>query len=149
MQSSVNDSILMDPIMATGRKSKKSKKNDSESNKKILHSNLYPMPVLIVYVTHPSKPEAVQLSMKLLQERLIACVNYFPIESTYWWEGAITHSEEIVTLYKTIPEKWDELQKVIQEHHKYSVPCIIKLATVEANESYESWIASQIHIPNM
>lgn len=41
---------------------------------------------LLLYVTHPSKPEAVKLSVDLLNQHLIACVNYYPMESMYWWE---------------------------------------------------------------
>jgi uncharacterized protein involved in tolerance to divalent cations len=40
----------------------------------------------LLYVTHPSRPEAVRITTELLQQHIIACANYFPIESTYWWE---------------------------------------------------------------
>ena len=104
------------------------------------------MSFLLIYVTHPSKPEAVKLSAELLNARLIACVNYFPIESMYWWEWQLTHSEEIVTIYKTTSENWERIQSTIENGHKNTTPCIIKLATVEANESYEEWIHGQIPV---
>lgn len=103
------------------------------------------MSFLLVYVTHPSKPEAVQMSARLLNAHLIACVNYFPIESTYWWEWRLTNSDEFITIYKTIPENWEKVKALIEKNHKYTTPCIIKLATVESNESYEQWIRNQIH----
>lgn len=102
------------------------------------------MSFLLIYVTHPSKPEAVKLSAELLNAQLIACVNYFPIESMYWWEWRLTHSEEIVTIYKTNTEHWELVKSTIEKNHKNTTPCIIKLATVEANESYEQWIHSQV-----
>lgn len=101
------------------------------------------MSFIVIYVTHPSKPEAVQLSAKLLNEHLIACVNYFPIESTYHWDGRLVNTQEIVTLYKTIPENLQAVQSMIEKNHKYDIPCIMKLATVEANESYENWIQNE------
>lgn len=97
-------------------------------------------------MTHPSKPEAAVMTSALLNKRLIACANSFPIESTFWWEGFLTKSEEIVTLYKTLPEKYDELEAHILANHKYQVPCIMKLATVEANASYEAWIHGELAI---
>ncbi len=102
------------------------------------------MSFLVIYVTHPSKPEAVQLSAKLLNEHLVACVNYFPIESTYWWDGRLVNSNGILTFYKTSHENWESVKATIENNHKNTTPCIIKFATVEANESYEKWIQEQV-----
>lgn len=105
------------------------------------------MPFLLIYVTHPSKPEAIRISTELLNAHLVACVNYYPTESVYWWEGRLTKSEEVMTLYKTRPENWEPVKAMIESLHKYEVPCIMKLATVEANESYESWVQEQTLSP--
>ncbi len=101
------------------------------------------MPFLIIYVTHPSKPEAARITSDLLKKRIIACANYVPVESVFWWEGFMTNSDEIVTLYKTRVENWDIVRTTIESLHIYKTPCIIKLATVEANEKYEKWIQDE------
>lgn len=80
-----------------------------------------------------------------MNARLITCANYFPIESMFWFEGFLTHSEEYVTIYKTKSENWEIIKSTIEKSHKNKVPCIIKLATVEANESYENWIQAETH----
>ncbi len=98
------------------------------------------MPFFLLYVTHPSKPEAIRITADLLNAHLITCANFFPIESMYWWEGRLTKNDEIVTIYKTRTENVEKVQKKIEELHKYEVPCIIRLAEVSANESYEKWI---------
>jgi len=90
------------------------------------------MSFLLVYVTHPSRPEAVRITTELLQNPIIACANYFPIESTYWWEGSLAHSEEIVTLYKTRKENYEKLKETVQSLHKYEIPCIMKLYEIIA-----------------
>ena len=122
------------------------KHGEEESETSILITSKS-MSFLTVYVTHPSKPEAATMTAALLTARLIACANTFPIESVYWWEGFLTKNEEIVTLYKTLPEKYDALEAYILAHHKYEIPCIMKLATVEANASYEAWIHSELSLP--
>lgn len=104
------------------------------------------MPFLLIYVTHPSKPEAVRITTELLQKHIIACANYFPIESTYWWEGSLAHSEEIVTLYKTRKENYEKLKETVESLHKYEIPCIMKIAEVSANTSYEQWIQDETTI---
>ena len=98
------------------------------------------MPFLLIYVTHPSKPEAIRITSELLNQHIIVCANFYPTESMYWWEGRLTKSDEIMTIYKTRSENWEAVKSHIESSHKYDVPCIIKLATVEGNEKYEEWI---------
>ena len=98
------------------------------------------MPFLLLYVTHPSKPEAIRITADLLNAHLIACANFFPTESMYWWEWRLAKTEEIMTIYKTRIENHEAVRAMIESSHKYEVPCIIMLATVEANISYEEWI---------
>ncbi len=98
------------------------------------------MPFLLIYVTHPSKPEAAKITADLLSKRLIACANYIPVSSVYMWEGFPTNTDEIVTIYKTRPENWEIIKTTIEWLHKYDIPCIMKLPLVDANASYEKWI---------
>lgn len=97
----------------------------------------------LLYVTHPSKPEADRITIGLLNEWLIACANFFPIDSLYHWEWSINRSQEVVTLYKTINSHIDRVKLYIEQNHKYKIPCIMKIAEVSANESYENWIQDQ------
>lgn len=97
----------------------------------------------LLYVTHPSKPEAVRVTIELMNARLIACANYYPMDSVYWWEGRLTSASEIMTIYKTRTELVEQVQEKIQLLHKYEVPCIMRLWEVSANESYEQWIENE------
>lgn len=100
------------------------------------------MNFIIIYITHKNKKEAKKVAEALLRERLIACVNYFPIESSYWWKGKIATAKEIVTLVKTKKENWTKVKKAVEAIHPYETPCIMKLE-VEANEAYADWIQSE------
>ncbi len=46
-------------------------------------------------------------------------------------------------------DNWDPVKNFIEKHHEYEVPCIMKLATAEANQSYENWIHEQIFTPKL
>lgn len=54
-----------------------------------------------------------------------------------------------MTIYKTSSENYEAVKSNIESSHKYEVPCIIKLATVEANTSYEEWIQSETKAQNL
>lgn len=97
------------------------------------------MSFALVYVTHADEKAAGQLTRQLLERRLIACANSFPISAAYWWQGAVADDSETVTLYKTSLARWEELRTLIGELHPYDTPCIMKME-VEANAAYEQWI---------
>ncbi len=98
-----------------------------------------PQKFIVIYITHSSIKEARRVAEVLLKERLIACVNYFPIESSYWWHGKVETGKEIVSLVKTRKSNWSKVKKAVEAMHPYETPCIMKLE-VEANTSYAKWI---------
>lgn len=100
------------------------------------------MTFILIYVTHKNLDSAQKIAAHLLQKKLIACANFFPIESSYWWKGKIENSEEIVSLLKTKKENWEKVESEIKKIHPYETPCIMKM-NVEANEDYESWVNSE------
>lgn len=100
------------------------------------------MKFIIIYITHKNKTEAKRVAMHLLSRRLIACVNYFPIESAYWWKKGIENAREVVTLVKTRKEFWKRVCAEVKKIHPYSVPCIMKIE-VEANKEYVDWIIKE------
>lgn len=98
------------------------------------------MPFLLAYITHPDEQTARRIADQLLQQRLIACVNIFPIESAYWWQGAIQRDGEWVSLVKTRIDLETQLEAVVRAAHPYEMPCILRFE-VRANADYEHWVA--------
>jgi periplasmic divalent cation tolerance protein len=100
------------------------------------------MGFIIIYITHPDLKTAKKIAGELLERRLIACANYFPIESAYWWQGKVEHSKEIVSLVKTSSKNWVKVKAAVEQLHPYDTPCIIKIEA-EANNDYEKWIKTE------
>ena len=111
-------------------------KSINKQNQKQVQTN---MEFILIYITHENIEQARKVAEHLLEKRLIACVNYFPIESSYWWKGKIENSKEIVSLCKTKAENWERVREEVEKIHPYETPCIIKLE-VESNGSYTDWI---------
>ena len=100
------------------------------------------MKLILIYVTHKNLKEAKKVGAHLLKKKMIACVNYFPIESSYFWKGKIENSKEVVSLLKTKKENWKKVKDEVEKIHPYETPCIIKIE-VEANEEYAKWIKKE------
>lgn len=97
------------------------------------------MSFIIIYITHESESAAQTLTNTLLEQKLIACANTFPMTSAYWWQGAIQNDAEWVSIVKTKTALWEIVRDKIEALHPYEVPCIMKIEA-EANDAYEKWI---------
>ena len=96
---------------------------------------------LVVLVTASSAEEATMLASDLLEKKLAACINSFPVQSTYLWEGAIQQDQEYQLIIKTASHVFEALEKRIVELHHYDVPEIIALPIMKGSQSYLNWIS--------
>jgi periplasmic divalent cation tolerance protein len=94
-----------------------------------------------VYVTAPPDAAA-DLARTLVAERLAACVNRVPCESTYRWDGEVVEESEQILLVKTTDERYDDLVARVREEHPYDVPCIERFDERDVDADFASWIAA-------
>lgn len=99
--------------------------------------------MILVYITNPTKDEAKKIARHLIQEKLIACANIYPIESLYNWEGKLADESEFVLLGKTKERNYDRIVKEVEKIHSYDIPCILKFPIV-ANEKYSNWLGNEL-----
>ncbi|MEB3121306.1 MAG: divalent-cation tolerance protein CutA [Snowella sp.] len=95
----------------------------------------------VVLVTAASQAEATAIATMLIEEKLAACINIFPVQSIYQWQGRIQQESEFQLVIKTNLAKFSELSGRIQEIHSYEVPEIIALPIVSGSESYLAWLS--------
>lgn len=97
--------------------------------------------MLVVLTTTPNVEEAESLAEKIVTAKLAACVQVLPaMKSFYFWEGAVRKESEHLLLIKTLPEKFEELEKFIRTNHSYSVPEIVALEAEKVSKSYLGWM---------
>jgi periplasmic divalent cation tolerance protein len=98
----------------------------------------------VVLVTVSSEEEATNIARDLVESKLAACVNIFPISSIYSWEGKINTEQEWQLTIKTKLTYFPELEATIKKLHSYQVPEIIALPIVAGSETYLSWISENV-----
>jgi len=98
----------------------------------------------ITYITCSSKEEAEKIAEILVNERLAACVSYFPITSVFEWEGKIQNEEEHALICKTTENKFLQLKKRAKEIHSYEVPAILAIKIQDGNEEFLAWVRKSL-----
>lgn len=88
----------------------------------------------------PDEAVAAAIARTLVDERLAACVNVLgACRSTYRWQGAVEHAEEVTVLVKTTSRRHDACVRRLAELHPYDVPEIVTLAPESVWPAYAAW----------
>ena len=99
--------------------------------------------IVVFYITHSTKENAVQFINQCLDEKWIACGNVFKIDSCYEWQGSTVNEDEFVSIVKTAPRLLNAFLQYAEEIHPYDVPCLVHWMA-EANESYAKWVKDNV-----
>ena len=98
-----------------------------------------------VYVTTSGISESRKIAIKLVQEKLAACVNIVPkIESIYLWNGKMEEDSESLIFIKTRNDLVEKVIKRVEEIHSYDTPCILEISLNRGTENYFKWIDNEI-----
>ena len=100
--------------------------------------------VAVVYTTIDNIQTAKQIAHKLVEEKLVACVNIIPkIESVYRWKEKIEEDKECLILAKTIDKKIKATIRRIRELHSYELPDIVVLPIIGGLKDYLNYISDE------
>ncbi|MGD2151985.1 MAG: divalent-cation tolerance protein CutA [Gemmatimonadales bacterium] len=98
----------------------------------------------IFFVTAPDGQCAEALARKLLEERLVACVNIVPgLRSFYWWEGEVEASNEVLMLLKARRADIGAVTERVRGLHPYEVPEVIAADISGGLQAYLEWLGAE------
>jgi periplasmic divalent cation tolerance protein len=101
-------------------------------------------PMRLVLTTYPNRERALEAVGGAVARRLAACGSVVPVDSRYWWKGAVVASPEALVIFKTVPKRVGALFRFVAEHHPYEVPEIVELDVPRAAPSYLTWLAGTL-----
>ncbi|MER7806043.1 divalent-cation tolerance protein CutA [Streptomyces sp900116325] len=99
---------------------------------------------LTVLTTTDSEEKAHALAQGAVEARLAACAQISaPVTSVYRWRKAIETTEEWQVLFKTVAERYDELEEHLRAAHDYEIPEIIATPVVRGSDRYLAWVTAE------
>ena len=94
--------------------------------------------LILVLTTEKDYSHAIDLSKKLLRNKLASCINFKESNAIYWWEGQLEENNEVQLLIKTSQSKLSNLLLEIKKYHSYKIPELL-FWKVKADRDYMNW----------
>ncbi len=101
------------------------------------------IPHAMAYVTAPDRRTARTIARVVIERRLAACANYWPVESRYWWQGTQEETNEFVIIFKTRRSLVRKLIAAVRSVHPAEVPCVVSYPMGPALPEYLKWIDAE------
>ena len=105
-----------------------------------------PPAICVLYSTVPPSRSA-DLAQRLLEKKLVACVNITPVRSLYRWKGESCDDEEHLLIIKTRQSLADTVIRALRAMHPYEVPEIIVLPVLAGHAPYLDWVYAETDQP--
>ncbi len=97
------------------------------------------MTLFLVLTTESSLANAEELSAKILQKGLAACISMRKVKSRYVWNGELEENVEIELLIKSTKDNLEMLLAALLELHSYQTPELIYWP-INASKDYKKWL---------
>lgn len=100
--------------------------------------------MVFIYTTCKSVEEAQGLGELIINKKIGACVDFWPVSSCYNWKGSFQCVPQAMLLITTFESKLEEVNEIISKHHTYSVPLIAGVDVRRINHPYKEWMMEVI-----
>ncbi len=100
-----------------------------------------------VLVTYPDEGTAAKISRDLVDRRMAACANIFPVRSIYRWKEEVLDEPEVAVIYKIASSDFEAFKDAVVRLHPYEVPCVVRYDIAEGHAPYLEWITGSTARP--
>ncbi len=103
--------------------------------------------VAVVATTVADAASARRLARHIVEQRLAACAQFFPIRSVYRWKGKTVSSKEWALWAKTPVERVHDAVRFIRQEHSYELPEIVVWPLTGGLPTYLAWVRAETRRP--
>lgn len=100
--------------------------------------------MVFIYTTCENVDEAKALGGLIIDKKIAACVDFWPISSCYKWKGVSQCVDQAMLLITTFESKLDAINEIISKNHTYSIPLIAGVDVRRINHPYKEWMMGEI-----
>lgn len=84
------------------------------------------------------------IAKTLLEERLIACAKFAPIDAMYWWDGAIERANETLIIMETAEDLFADIEAAVAKIHSYDTFVLTQIPMTTINSDARAWMEGNL-----
>lgn len=96
-------------------------------------------------LTCKDRAEADKIVNFLLEQKLVACVKFMPVDSRFWWQGKIVDASEVMVLMESVSDNLDAIEVEIEKLHSYDTPVLIQIPAGGVSKKVSVWVEEVIN----
>ena len=100
--------------------------------------------MVFIYTTCTTEEEAKKLGKLILDRKMGAGVDYWPVNSMFNWQGQLKQLPQIMLSIVTFEKKLEDVNDLISNQHSYSVPMIAGVDVRRINRAYREWMTQEV-----
>jgi uncharacterized protein involved in tolerance to divalent cations len=91
-------------------------------------------------LTCGSWQEAQRIADRLLEQRLVACVEFMEIKSKYWWKQSLEEAAEVKLIMTTASHLFDEVEAEVKKLHSYERFVLAEISLTNVSAGVAEWL---------
>lgn len=99
--------------------------------------------MILILVSFENDTDAQKAANYLIDNKLAACVELYPVQNFYYWKGEKVSAQEVSGVIKTEDGYFERVKEALEKKLPYEIPQIIKIDAT-ANESYLKWVKESV-----
>ncbi|HEX9664282.1 MAG TPA: divalent cation tolerance protein CutA [Patescibacteria group bacterium] len=92
-----------------------------------------------ISVTCKNTAEARKIARQLLTNKLVACANFWPVNSIFTWHGKQVNGREVLLVCKTESRHARRAKLLIQDLHSYELPTLT-VSNITTTPAVTRWV---------
>jgi periplasmic divalent cation tolerance protein len=88
--------------------------------------------------------EAQRIADSLLEQRLVACVEFLEIKSKYHWQNSIDEAKEIKLIMESIANNFKKIEAEVTKLHSYETFVLQQLPITKLSKQATNWLSSEV-----
>jgi uncharacterized protein involved in tolerance to divalent cations len=93
-----------------------------------------------LFLTCGSWQEAQKIADSLLEQKLVACVEFIEIQSKFQWKGELEESKEIKLIMTSIAEHFATIETEVAKLHSYDTFVLKMLPITQISVDAAAWL---------
>lgn len=84
--------------------------------------------------------EAQKIADSLLEQRLVACVEFFETQSKYHWQGGLDTANEIKLIMHSTAQLFDTVETEVKKLHSYEIFVLQAIPVTHISREAKQWL---------